>query len=66
MEINQFVKLSIQEDVRQGDHSTLSCIPKDSIGSAKLIVKENGLFLELIWLKKYLIAMIQLLISKVF
>ena len=43
MEINQFVKLAIQEDVKQGDHSTLSCIPKDSIGSAKLLVKENGI-----------------------
>ena len=43
MEINQFVKLAIQEDVKQGDHSTLSCIPKDSVGSAKLLVKENGI-----------------------
>jgi nicotinate-nucleotide pyrophosphorylase (carboxylating) len=43
MEINQFVKLAIQEDVKQGDHSTLSCIPKGSKGSAKLLVKENGI-----------------------
>ena len=43
MEINQFVKLAIQEDVKQGDHSTLSCIPKNSVGSAKLLVKENGI-----------------------
>ena len=43
MEINQFVKLAIQEDVKKGDHSTLSCIPKSSIGSAKLLVKENGI-----------------------
>ena len=43
MEINQFVKLAIQEDVKQGDHSTLSCIPKSSKGSAKLLVKENGI-----------------------
>ncbi len=43
MEINHFVKLAIQEDVKQGDHSTLSCIPKNSIGSAKLLVKENGI-----------------------
>lgn len=43
MEINQFVKLAIQEDVKKGDHSTLSCIPKSSKGSAKLLVKENGI-----------------------
>ena len=43
MEINQFVKLAIQEDVKQADHSTLSCIPKNSVGSAELLVKENGI-----------------------
>ena len=48
MEINQFVKLAIQEDVKQGDHSTLSCIPKNSVGSAKLLEKKMESFLELI------------------
>ena len=43
MEINQFVKLAIQEDVKHGDHSTLSCIPKNSIGSAELLVNEHGI-----------------------
>ena len=43
MEIKDFVKLSIEEDVKQGDHSTLSCIPKNKLGSAKLMVKENGI-----------------------
>ena len=43
MEINEFVRLAIKEDVKQGDHSTLSCIPKESVGSAKLLVKENGI-----------------------
>ena len=43
MEIKDFVKLSIEEDVKQGDHSTLSCIPKNKLGSAKLLIKENGI-----------------------
>ena len=43
MEIKNFVKLSIEEDVKQGDHSTLSCIPKNKLGSAKLLIKENGI-----------------------
>ena len=43
MEIKDFVKLSIEEDVKQGDHSTLSCIPKNELGSAKLLIKENGI-----------------------
>ena len=43
MEIKDFVRLSIEEDVKQGDHSTLSCIPENRVGSAKLLVKENGI-----------------------
>ena len=43
MEIKDFVRLSIDEDVKLGDHSTLSCIPQNKLGSAKLLIKENGI-----------------------
>ena len=43
MEIKDFVRLSIEEDVKLGDHSTISCIPKNKLGSAKLLIKENGI-----------------------
>ena len=43
MEIKDFVRLSIEEDVKLGDHSTLSCIPKNKLGSVKLLIKENGI-----------------------
>jgi len=43
MEIKDFVRLSIEEDVKLGDHSTLSCIPQNKLGSAKLLIKENGI-----------------------
>ncbi|MBF70439.1 MAG: nicotinate-nucleotide diphosphorylase (carboxylating) [Crocinitomicaceae bacterium] len=43
MEIKDFVRLSIEEDVKLGDHSTLSCIPKNKLDSAKLLIKENGI-----------------------
>ncbi|MAJ06859.1 MAG: nicotinate-nucleotide diphosphorylase (carboxylating) [Crocinitomicaceae bacterium] len=42
MELKKFVKLSIDEDVRDGDHSSLSCISSKQQGSAQLLVKENG------------------------
>ena len=42
MDIQQFVQLAIKEDIKDGDHSALACIPKDAIGKAQLIVKENG------------------------
>ncbi|MDH5826622.1 carboxylating nicotinate-nucleotide diphosphorylase [Sphingobacterium faecium] len=41
--IKKFVHEAILEDVGDGDHTTLSTIPKDKIGEAKLIVKEDGI-----------------------
>jgi nicotinate-nucleotide pyrophosphorylase (carboxylating) len=38
-----FIKNALNEDIGSGDHSSLSCIPKESKGSAKLLVKENGI-----------------------
>ncbi len=43
MTIKQFVKLAIAEDIKEGDHSALACIPKEAYGSAQLIVKEDGI-----------------------
>src|SRR5690606_2754389 len=37
----QFIKNALEEDIQDGDHSTLSTIPKDLEQSAKLLVKEN-------------------------
>jgi nicotinate-nucleotide pyrophosphorylase (carboxylating) len=39
--IKQFIKNALEEDIQDGDHSTLSTIPKDLEQSAKLLVKEN-------------------------
>lgn len=36
-----FIKNALEEDIQDGDHSTLSTIPKDLIQSAQLLVKEN-------------------------
>ena len=43
MDLDQYIKLSIEEDVKNGDHSTLSCIPENKIGSAELLIKESGI-----------------------
>ena len=43
MTIKQFVQLAISEDIKEGDHSALACIPKDAKGKAKLFVKEDGI-----------------------
>ena len=42
-EIELIIANAIREDVGDGDHSSLACIPKDSYGKAKLLVKDNGI-----------------------
>lgn len=41
--INQFIKNAIAEDLGDGDHTSLSTIPADASGRAKLIIKEDGI-----------------------
>lgn len=41
-QLKEFIKGSLKEDIGDGDHSTLACIPADAVGGAKLIVKEDG------------------------
>ena len=43
MTIKQFVQLAILEDIKEGDHSALACIPKSAYGKAQLLIKENGI-----------------------
>jgi nicotinate-nucleotide pyrophosphorylase (carboxylating) len=39
----QFIRLSLEEDVRNGDHSALSCIPAVADGHARLNIKQEGI-----------------------
>ena len=41
-EIDIIISNAIREDVGDGDHSSLACIPKDAKGKAKLLVKDKG------------------------
>lgn len=40
--IARFIQDALKEDVGSGDHTSLSTIPKDSIQSAQLLVKDTG------------------------
>ncbi len=40
---NRLIALSFAEDVGDGDHTTLCCIPEDAVGKSQLIVKEDGI-----------------------
>ncbi|HSQ47298.1 MAG TPA: carboxylating nicotinate-nucleotide diphosphorylase [Lutibacter sp.] len=42
-ELDIIITNAIREDVGDGDHSSLACIPKEARGKAKLLVKEAGI-----------------------
>lgn len=41
-EFEQLISLWFAEDIGDGDHTTLSCIPETAKGKSQLIIKENG------------------------
>ena len=42
-ELDLIIKNAIREDVGDGDHSSLACIPASAKGKAKLLVKDKGI-----------------------
>ncbi len=42
-ELNLIISNAIREDVGDGDHSSLACIPSSAQGSAELLVKDSGI-----------------------
>jgi len=42
-EVLPFIHLAFAEDVRDGDHSSLACIPQEVNGRAHLLVKDQGI-----------------------
>lgn len=42
-ELDLIIKNAIREDVGDGDHSSLACIPVTATGKAKLLVKDEGI-----------------------
>ena len=42
-ELDIIISNAVREDVGGGDHSSLACIPEDTVEKAKLLVKEDGI-----------------------
>ncbi|MFN7119364.1 MAG: carboxylating nicotinate-nucleotide diphosphorylase, partial [Saprospiraceae bacterium] len=40
--LDEFIDRALQEDVGEGDHTSLACIPADSRSRARLLVKDDG------------------------
>ncbi len=43
MNITDFIKSALEEDVKDGDHTSLACLTEHDRGEAKLIFKEDGI-----------------------
>lgn len=41
--LDELIRMALQEDIGDGDHSTLACIPADAEGSAKMVAKQDGI-----------------------
>jgi len=41
--LREFILKSLAEDIGDGDHSSLACIPAESKGKARLLIKEKGI-----------------------
>jgi nicotinate-nucleotide pyrophosphorylase (carboxylating) len=41
--LKDFISGCLAEDIGDGDHSTLACIPADATGRARLLIKEKGI-----------------------
>ncbi len=40
---DQLIDLAFSEDIGDGDHTTLCCIPEDVMGKSRLLIKEDGI-----------------------
>lgn len=43
IELKKFVELALEEDVKDGDHTSLSTIEEEAQGEARLLVKDTGI-----------------------
>lgn len=51
-ELDIIIKNAIREDVGDGDHSSLACIPDSASGKAMLLIKDNGFIAGVDFAKK--------------
>ena len=51
-ELNLIIQNGFREDVGRGDHTSLSCIPSNTQGKAKLLVKDTGIIAGVAFAKK--------------
>ena len=43
MTLEDFIKNALSEDIGDGDHTSLACVPANAVSSAQLLIKEDGI-----------------------
>ena len=43
MNIEEIIRKALEEDIGNGDHTSLATIPAEATGKSKLLVKEQGI-----------------------
>jgi nicotinate-nucleotide pyrophosphorylase (carboxylating) len=43
MTVDEIIELALLEDIGDGDHSSLACVPENSSGKATLFIKDDGI-----------------------
>ena len=51
-ELDLIIKNGYREDIGEGDHTSLSCIPSNAHGKANLLVKDSGIIAGVTFAKK--------------
>ena len=41
--LDELIRMALKEDIGDGDHSTLACIPPAATGTAKMVAKQDGI-----------------------
>lgn len=51
-ELDAFIIAALKEDIGSGDHTSLACIPQDSVKKARLLVKDDGVIAGIAFAKR--------------
>ena len=43
MTVDEIIELALLEDIGDGDHSSLACVPENASGKATLFIKDDGI-----------------------
>lgn len=41
--LDELIQMALKEDIGDGDHSTLACIPPEAVSTAKMVAKQDGI-----------------------